>query len=202
MPPRSFLTQDLGAPNCLLPSHNSHSHSHPPQPPKTCEPGKTHRDLTFHRNKQKGRGRERRESSPQGCCQGKRGGGVRKRRALPQLCPGERGALPAAPEFGVWWGCSPPQDSWRPEREKPSMQTQGTPGGPGALRRERGPRHPPGGAVPRGAGAGCLLPALVAWGAAVPTLAFPGTPFAAAAMKDRHETRQGTRPTPSTLQNR
>lgn len=156
MPPRSFLTQDLGAPNCLLPSHNSHSHSHPPQPPKTCEPGKTHRDLTFHRNKQKGRGRERRKSSPQGCCQGKRGGGVRKRRALPQLCPGERGALPAAPEFGVWWGCSPPQDSWRP-----------------------------GGAVPRGAGAGCLLPALVAWGAAVPTLAFPGTPFAAALLVPR-----------------
>lgn len=26
-----FLTQDQGVPNCILPSHNSHSHSHPPQ---------------------------------------------------------------------------------------------------------------------------------------------------------------------------
>lgn len=40
----------------------------------------------------------------------------------------------------------------------------------------------PGGAVPHGARARCLPPALVAWGAAVPTLTSPGTMLTAAAL--------------------
>ena len=58
----------------------------------------------------------------------------------------------------------------------------------------------PRGAVPHGAGAGCLLPALVTRGPAVPTLASPGTPLAAAATENRHETTHSTSPTPGTLE--
>ena len=50
------------------------------------------------------------------------------------------------------------------------------------------PGHAPGGAVSHGPRARCLPPALVAGGAAVPTLASPGTPLtAAAATQDRHQ---------------
>lgn len=47
--------------------------------------------------------------------------------------------------------------------------------------RHWGASNAPGGAVPRWVGARSLPPALVAWGATVPTLASPGTPLAAAA---------------------
>lgn len=66
---------------------------------------------------------------------------------------GRKGALPVAPELGVRWDSIPPKKhSWRP-----------------------------GGAVPHWAGARCLPPALVAWGAAVPTLTSSGTMLTAAA---------------------
>lgn len=51
----------------------------------------------------------------------------------------------------------------------------------------------PGGAVPHWAGARCLPPALVAWGAAVPTLTSPGTMLTAAA-PETHDIRSHTHP--------
>lgn len=58
----------------------------------------------------------------------------------------------------------------------------------------------PGGAVPHRAGARCLPLALVARGAAVPTLASAGTPLAAAATtQDRHQTTHNATPTSGTF---
>lgn len=45
--------------------------------------------------------------------------------------------------------------------------------------------------MPHRPGAGCLPPALVAWGAAVPTLASAGTPLTAAATPRRSDHTQG-----------
>lgn len=139
---QAFSDSRLGASQTILPSHNSHSHSPRPKPPKTCEPGKTHR-LTFHKNK--GKQKERREPSPK-MLPGFKG---RQTRIPPTALLGRKGHSLVAPELGVW--CSPKKCSRRP-----------------------------GGAVPRWVEARSLPPALVAWGATVPTLASPGTPLAAA----------------------
>lgn len=121
---QAFSDSRLGASQTILPSHNSHSHSPRPKPPKTCEPGKTHR-LTFHKNK--GKQKERREPSPK-MLPGFKG---RQTRIPPTALLGRKGHSLVAPELGVW--CSPKKCSRRPATERDSHQCRrlGQPGAPG-----------------------------------------------------------------------
>lgn len=63
------LTQDQGVPNCILPSHNSHSHSHPPQTPQNVNQEKLTEINISQEQRKKGGG----ESPPQDAARVQRG---------------------------------------------------------------------------------------------------------------------------------
>lgn len=196
MPPRPFLTQDQGVPNCILPSRNSHSHSHPPQTPQNVNQEKLTEINISQEQRKKGGGRERREPSPK-MLPGFKGG---QTRTPPHGSAGERGHSLQLQNLGC--GGLPPRKIQGDLQQKKvisaeTSQCWGNSEGDQALECQD---DAPGGAVPHRAGARCLPPALVAWGATVPTLASAGTPLTAAATtQDTHQTTQEATPTSGTF---